>query len=344
MTVSLEECERRANSGLLNRWYPVVASWRLANAPIGITRLGERIAIWRDHKGQVHAVEDRCPHRGARLSLGWSKDDRIACWYHGVEVDAGGHMAAVPAIGRCEAEKRARNKAYPAAERAGTIFLWFGSPGVEPTPLVLPEELEGGEWGAILCVAHWKCNYRYALENVLDPMHGIYLHAASHSMAEGEKMATLRQRETETGFVFEKVGQTGVNFDWVELADTGAFWQRLTIPYRKNAGPGGPFGIIGMVTPVDDTNCLVFFWRCRKVDGWKRDAWRFLYRARLEQLHWHVLEQDRVILESMLDTARDDEALYAHDAGLVRLRRMFLKTAQDQIEAETRVSQPQAAV
>jgi hypothetical protein len=43
----------------------------------------------------------------------------------------------------------------------------------------------------------------------------------------------------------------------------------------------------------------VFFWRCRRVQGWQRNVWRFLYRNRLEARHWVVLEQDRVILESM---------------------------------------------
>jgi len=68
---------------------------------------------------------------------------------------------------------------------------------------------------------------------------------------------------------------------------------RLAIPYRKDAGPGGTFTIIGFVTPVDERHCRVFFWRCRKVQDWQRDAWRFLYRNRLEALHWEVLEQDR---------------------------------------------------
>ncbi|WP_409529379.1 Rieske 2Fe-2S domain-containing protein [Sphingomonas sp. IC081] len=326
--------EARLNTGVLNLWYPVAPSWMVANAPVGLTRLGERIALWRDADGAVHAIEDRCPHRGARLSMGWNVGSRLACWYHGVEVDAEGRMAAVPAIGRCEAEKRARNKSYPVIERAGAIFLWFGTPGIEPEPLLLPDELNGGDWEAILCTAHWNCNYRYAAENVMDPMHGAYLHAISHSMAEGDKKAVMRARATQNGFIFEKTDQAGINFDWTEFGATGTWWQRLAIPYRKNAGPGGSFYIVGIVTPVDETSCRVFFWRCRKVQGWQRDAWKFLYRARLEGLHWDVLEQDRMILEGMLDDARDNEALYAHDAGLVRLRRLMEAEARKQVEVE----------
>ncbi|WP_332308763.1 aromatic ring-hydroxylating dioxygenase subunit alpha [Sphingobium sp. TCM1] len=325
--------EQRLNAGLRNLWYPVAASWMVAKAPVGLIRLGERIVLWRDEGGQVHAVEDRCPHRGARLSMGWNLGERVACWYHGVEVDGEGRMARVPALAKCGIEGRKFNIAYPVIEKAGAIFLWFGDEGVEPRPLTLPEEIDSEEWGQILCTAHWNCNYRYAAENVMDPMHGAYLHAVSHSMAEGDKTATMQARATDHGFIFEKTNQSGVNFDWTEFGDTGAHWQRLSIPYRKSAGPGGSFSIVGMVVPVDETSCRVFFWRCRKVQGWQRDAWRFLYRARLEGLHWDVLEQDRLILEGMKDDARDHEALYAHDAGLVRLRRLMQAEAKKQVEA-----------
>ena len=89
--------EAHLRRGLRELWYPVVASWEVSNAPLGITRLGENIVLWRDHGGRVHALEDRCPHRGARLSMGWNLGERIACWYHGVEVDGSGTVRDVPA-------------------------------------------------------------------------------------------------------------------------------------------------------------------------------------------------------------------------------------------------------
>ena len=78
---------------------------------------------------------------------------------------------------------------------------------------------------------------------------------------------------------------------------------------------------------------MVFFWRVRRVSGWQRNVWRFLYRTRLEALHWQVLEQDRVMLETMAADARDDEFLVAHDAGLSRVRRLLEKKVRTQIES-----------
>ncbi len=333
-TTTQSAAQALVNRGLQNYWYPVAASWQVNSAPIGITRLSENIVLWRDGKNQVHALEDRCPHRGARLSLGWNLGERIACWYHGIEINSKGTVEKVPAVNACPLEGKTCIKSYPVEERNGAIFLWFGDElHPEPAPLSLPEEMASEEWSSFLCLSNWKCNYRYAIDNVMDPMHGAYLHATSHSMAEGDKQADMRVRKTETGIMFEKVNQRDMNFDWVELGETGTMWLRLGIPYKKKFGPGGSFYIIGFAVPVDEENCQVYFWRCRKVQGWQRDAWRFLYKNRLEGLHWDVLEQDRAVLENMIPDARNNEFLYQHDIGVTRTRRMLEQKANAQLEA-----------
>jgi phenylpropionate dioxygenase-like ring-hydroxylating dioxygenase large terminal subunit len=336
--------DRILNTGIRNVWHPVLPSWRVSDAPVGITRLDENLVVWRDKDGTLRALEDRCPHRGARLSKGWNLGDRVACWYHGVEVDGCGKVANVPAVANCPMEGESRVKAYPVREAHGAIFVYFGDAlHAEPCDLVLPEQLTSPEWGAMLCTSFWKCNYRYAIDNVMDPMHGSYLHAVSHSMAFGDKRAEMRIRKTETGLIFEKTGQQGVNFDWVEWGESGNYWMRLSIPYRKQYGPGGPFFIVGHATPVDADNTLVFFWRCRKVEGWQRDVWQFLYKNRLEGLHWDVLEQDRLILEDLAPDARDHEFLYQHDVGLSRIRRAMEQKAKEQADALAAAGQPKAA-
>lgn len=343
MTVAAT-AQRILATGVRNLWYPVAPSWQLCDRPLGITRLGERLVLWRDAEGRPHALEDRCPHRGARLSLGWNLGDRIACWYHGIQIDHTGTVRKVPAVESCPLEGQKAIRVYPVMEANGAVFAWFGDAlHPEPAKLTLPEEMTDPAYDGFLCTALWRCNYRYAVDNVMDPMHGAYLHAESHSMAEGDKQARMRLRKTETGLLFEKEGQKGVNFDWVEFGNTGAYWLRLAIPYRSNAGPGGHFWICGFVTPVDEKVCQVYFWRIRKVEGWQRDLWRFLYKTRLEGRHWAVLEQDRMVLEAMAPDARDHEFLYHHDTGLARVRRIMEIEAKAQAEALAAVRQTQAA-
>ncbi|MDN5690312.1 MAG: Rieske (2Fe-2S) protein, partial [Acinetobacter sp.] len=139
VTPSVEEY---LDLGLRDQWHPVLASWEVAANPVGITRLGENIVVWRDDQGQVHALEDRCPHRGARLSLGWNLGNRVACWYHGVEVRHDGKVEDVPAVHECPMKGTTCVKSYPVIEQHGAIFLWFGiDPNEVAKPLDFPEQL-----------------------------------------------------------------------------------------------------------------------------------------------------------------------------------------------------------
>ena len=55
--------ERRLNHGLLNQWYPVLPSWSLAGAPVGITRLSENLVLWRDGDGGCRNDDRRSGRR-----------------------------------------------------------------------------------------------------------------------------------------------------------------------------------------------------------------------------------------------------------------------------------------
>lgn len=328
--------------GVRDRWYALCPSSHVRPGElVRIDRAGELLLLWRDGDGRVHVQDDRCPHRSAPLSHGVHMGDRVACNYHGVQVDAEGVVVSVPGSPGCALEGRRALRTYPAQEFGGAILAWFGAdPDAEPAPLTTPEPVTGGEWESFLSYVEWDAPYAYSLDNLMDPMHGAFLHRASHSMSGGKREAAFQVRETDRGFLFEKTDQKGVNFDWSEWVDTGFPWVGLEIPYPPTAGPGGPFTIACTVTPISANRHAAFFWRCRKVSGWERDTWRFLYRTRLEARHWQVLEQDRVMLEDMPDDAHRGESLYQHDLALVRLRRMLRGVAERQIAEAAERTRP----
>ncbi|MBL0420649.1 aromatic ring-hydroxylating dioxygenase subunit alpha [Ramlibacter sp. AW1] len=322
--------------GLKDLWYPVCPSSFVKEKPISLRRLGYKMVLWRDAvSGKVNALEDHCPHRGAPLSLGVNLGDRIACPYHGVEVRQDGTVTRVPGSPGCKLEGSKAARSFHVAESNDAVFVFNATDPhlASPPPLRLPEQLTSPEWSSFLCYTEWGCDYRYVVDNVIDPMHGAFLHKQSHSMAEGEISADFQLRETPTGFFFEKKGQRDVNFDWTEWMDLGIHLMRLEIPYPKTGGPGGNFTIIGSYTPITNRTAGVFHWRARKVSGWQRDTWRFLYKNRLEERHWNVLEQDRLAIENMEPDANKREHLYQHDMGVVRLRRVLKTLASKQLES-----------
>lgn len=79
-------------------WHPAIAADAIGNAPLSVRLLGEDLVLWRDGAGALHAWPDRCPHRGAKLSLGRIEGDRLECPYHGWQFDATGRCRQVPAL------------------------------------------------------------------------------------------------------------------------------------------------------------------------------------------------------------------------------------------------------
>ena len=329
-----DDVETLLRIGLRNRWHPLCPSAFVKDRPLSLYRLGLKLVLWREPDGTLHVQDDHCPHRGAPLSLARHLGDRLACVYHGVEIGGDGKVLSVPGSPGCRLEGQMAVKTYPSREVAGAVFAYVGDAlHPEPVPFEPPPQLAGADYERFLCYTEWRTPYRYMIDNNLDPMHGTFLHKQSHSMAIGDTKAAFRVRTTDHGFVFEKQTQRDVNFDWSEWCDRGALYARLEIPYPKHVGPGGNFGIIFMTTPITDRVNANFFWRNRRVQGWQRTVWKFLYRNRLEARHWAVLEQDRQLAEHLEPDANQREFLYDHDVGVARVRRWMRDEAAAQLAA-----------
>ncbi len=79
-------------------WWPVALDSDLQDRPVAVTLLGQPLVLWRELGGALAALADRCPHRGARLSLGEVVQGQLQCPYHGWRFDAQGRCVAIPAM------------------------------------------------------------------------------------------------------------------------------------------------------------------------------------------------------------------------------------------------------
>ncbi len=161
-----------------NQWYVVLESNEVGSRPIGVTRLGEKLVFWRDPTGKVSAAVDRCPHRGAALSVGKMQSGHLQCPFHGFEFDPSGRCVLVPANGRNGVIPNALQlNSYPTYEAQGLIWLWWGSPA--PQDLPPPEFFDNLDDSFSYGSSHdpWDAHYSRAIENQLDVVHLPFIHS-----------------------------------------------------------------------------------------------------------------------------------------------------------------------
>jgi vanillate O-demethylase monooxygenase subunit len=110
-----------------NLWYVAAWSHELNHEkPIGRTIIREPIALYRRTDGSVVAVEDRCAHRHAPLSMGRIEGDDLRCMYHGMLYGSNGVCKAIP--GTTIKPPNTSIRTFPAAEQSSWIWVWMGDP------------------------------------------------------------------------------------------------------------------------------------------------------------------------------------------------------------------------
>jgi nitrite reductase/ring-hydroxylating ferredoxin subunit len=167
--------------GLRNYWYPALASWRLRRKPKAVRVLGEDIVLYRDG-AKLHALADRCAHRGAKLSMGkclYPGSGTISCPYHGwtYSGESGRCVAKLMEGPETVIPPKARVKAYPVRELAGCIWLFVGDMPAVALEEDLPEHLtRPGEWHTIWNWRTYRCDWRLLSDNLSHDQHAPFLH------------------------------------------------------------------------------------------------------------------------------------------------------------------------
>ena len=128
-------------------WWAVARTEEVTSAkPINVDIGDQPVVLWRDHQRAVHALEDRCPHRRAPLSLGCVLGNgMIQCGYHGWTYDgATGHLKDIPYL-KSDAKFPAlyRAAAFAVAESGGFVRVCLDGKAAAPAPMTETFPLAG---------------------------------------------------------------------------------------------------------------------------------------------------------------------------------------------------------
>jgi phenylpropionate dioxygenase-like ring-hydroxylating dioxygenase large terminal subunit len=161
-----------------NQWYAVLDSKEVKKGKItGVTRMGEKLAFWRDEQGKTVCMVDLCPHIGARLSQGKLVDGHIACPFHGFEYNPSGQCVYLPAYGRKGIiPKSLKTATYPVYEAHNFIYIYWGHPETEPEPPQFFDSIDESKMSYGTFKQGWTVQYSRVVENQLDVTHLPFVH------------------------------------------------------------------------------------------------------------------------------------------------------------------------
>lgn len=119
----------------MNRWFAVSARGELPHRHVAHTQLlGQELVLWRSASGVLNAWENRCPHRGVRLTLGTCLGEELRCQYHAWRFAAGsGQCTHIPAHPAQKPASTIRPRVFQVSE--DSTFAWVNlAPEALPTP------------------------------------------------------------------------------------------------------------------------------------------------------------------------------------------------------------------
>ena len=178
-------------------WHPVALADAVAAQPAAARLLGEDLVLWRDEQGTVHSWPDRCPHRGAKLSLGRVDGGRLECPYHGWQFEGSGRCVHVPALPAFTPPATHCVPTFAVREACGLVWVRLED-GDEDLPAFAAEadgrlrKLNCGPYGV-------ETSAPRIVENFLDMAHFAFVHEGWLGQRGASAIEDYRVEETSTG-------------------------------------------------------------------------------------------------------------------------------------------------
>lgn len=335
---------------LKNAWYVAAWSHEIGRSLTQRWIAGEPVVLYRTEAGSVAALEDRCPHRRAALSMGKLIGDTVQCGYHGVTLDCSGACVRIP--GQDSIPPSMRTRSYRVAEKWQWVWVWLGDPAAADEALI-PDFRWNSEpgWVSTGGMIEVKANYQLLSDNLLDLTHETYVHAKTIGnnaivewpmtyKVEGNEVHVQRiMRNTPPPPLFAKVRGTNENIDrWqvirYQVPANIAIDARAYPPGSEDLTAAMRWFSINSITPVDERTSR-YYWtltRCFAQDDTELTELihKSIYNTFMEDVA--LIEQQQVMIEK--DSADRQEVGIRPDAGYIAARRIMERLIRNEVAAK----------
>lgn len=212
------------------QWYPISPlSYLDTSSPTPITLLGKKLVIWRDKNQNWIVMDDICPHKLAKLSMGTiNEEGNLMCRHHGWCFNGEGKCTKIPMLAGSEAEAtacdslRSRVTTYPTQVTQGLLWVWPDNSSTafddctSKSPATIPEfdNISAVDWH----MTEVPVGYTVSVESTFDPSHAQFLHEgighfSPQTTVPIKHFETVGEVSASAGFTLQHSGYNFLNKD-----------------------------------------------------------------------------------------------------------------------------------
>ncbi len=288
-----DDLTRGLRAALAHHWHPVCAADELPG-PVAVRLLGRDLAVAL-MDGAVVALDDRCPHRSTRLSVGCVDGDVLRCAYHGWAYDRRGQCVEVPSMPDGPIPGAARVPAVEAVVEHGLVWVRL-DPSV-PTAVPACPAVQDQTMRVLAGAPYsWPVSALRRVENFVDLAHFAWVHDGTLGRRD-QPVPPLPELHRAQGELRFRYDPPGLPDEPDGGALIGASAYRMPMPCTVDIAfeqPDGSRRRLWMTaSPVDDGTCRCFWYVARDDDLDGDDAVHLAFQSL-------VLEEDVVVVSAQV--------------------------------------------
>lgn len=170
---------KKQQGDLINHWYIIALENEVPkDKPIQRWVLGIPYVLFRSNENTITVFEDRCPHRGAKLSEGTCHNGNLKCPYHGWEFNAQAEVISIPSEGVDFKKRDWQAFEIASYQKDQCVWIWCGpdTPDASTPPWNFPK-IEDPEAHKYFMITDFENQVSPLIQNFMDVPHTVFVHS-----------------------------------------------------------------------------------------------------------------------------------------------------------------------